>query len=788
MKPLLLSITLATASMGGSAAAQTVAPFPFTEGFESGSLAPYWKTTITGGTGQAQVTTANGPYSGIFHLTLDGNSGTDVTIWQDLAIDLDGESGVLMEFAWRDYSDEYDAGTDGIFISDDGVNFTKVMDLNGGTAGEAYKLYTLDLDKAVVDAGMGYTTPFYIRLGWSDEFTIPTDGFGFDDISIRSLGYTTLGLVTSKTPTFSGEFGTSATSVADLDGDGFRELVVGHPKFNGSSGRVEIFSGKTYEYMSSVTQNKGGDQFGQALASVGDLDGDGFDELLVGARFNDTAAFDAGAAFVYSSKTGALLHTFTGTLGGDHFGSAVASVPDLTGDGIAELFVGAPQADGANGADSGQGFVFSGADYSLLFTLEGPQVGAYAGAAVDALGDMTGDGVPDLVMGAPEYDLLPVLNDRIGAAFIYSGADGSLVRTFKGDVQASQFGSALAVTEDLTGDGLLDLAVGAPDHKNTAGLVRFFDSATGALLKEVDGLKISDRFGASVTRAGDVDGDGTNEIAVGTDGALTTVKGYVRGYSGANLDESFDFEPVGGGAGFGAMVQGLGDMNGDGLSDLAIGSPRETAGGQTNAGAVRVVSTAGAPEVTSVTGVHSTLSGDAVVHGTNLLGNLTAKVDGVSRPVTFVSPVEALVSLPPDEPGGFHSITVGTDLGGVTLPEGLVRYPAIKAPSTLALGDNLTLDLDNGEPGAYVLAFSNMKYAAPAPFENFGWYWGLELNGVWLAGAGSFVPGATAVSLSLPGTTSTALLGTPFYVQAWTFQSELGLAGFTNTIDTTIVP
>jgi len=782
------TLSLALAAFGSTAAAQTIAPFPFTEGFESGSLAPYWTPTLVFGTGLAQVTTANGPYSGNFHLTIDGNSGTDTNINVDLAIDLAGKSGVLMEFAWRDYGDEFDANTDGIYISDDGVTFYKAMDLNGGTAGEAYQTFTLDLDKAVVDAGMGYTTPFFIRLGWSDEFLIPTDGFGFDDISIRSLGYTNLGLVQSESPTFGGEFGASAAAVADLDGDGFQEIAVGHPGYLGARGRVEIFSGKTYEFLNSVQQTTNGDQLGRSLASVGDLDGDGFDELLVGAPFNDKPVFNAGAAYVYSSKTGAVLHTFNGTLSGDAFGSAVAAVPDMTGDGFDELFIGAPKADGLAGVDSGRGFVYSGADFSLLFTLEGPQTGAFAGTSVDAFGDMTGDGVTDFVMGAPEYDLLPVLNDRIGAAFIYSGVDGSLVRTFKGDFQGSQFGVALAVTEDLNNDGILDLVVGAPEHKGTAGLIRFFDSATGLVLKEVQGDKIGDRFGASVTRAGDVDGDGATEIAVGTNGSLTSVKGYARGYSGATLEQSFNFEPIGAGAGFGAMVQGLGDMNGDGLSDLAIGALRETVETTSTAGTVRIVSTAGAPEVSSIDGVHSTLAGDAVVHGVNLLGNLTAKVDGIPRPVTNISPVEALISLPPDEPGGYHTITVGTDLGGVTLPEGLVRYPAINAPATLGLGDSLTLDIDNGEPGAYVLAFSSQKYSTPAPFASFGWFHGLELNGLWFAAVGGFVPGDTAKTLTLPGTTATSLVGTPFYIQAWTFQSDLGLAGFTNTLTTTIVP
>ena len=795
MNQLFSSITLALVltALPQGAQAQSVASFPFYDGFESGTLAPYWTKTLVFGTGDAKVTTANGPYSGNFHLTVDGNSGTNTNIWVDLAVDLAGQSGVVMDFAWRDFLDEYDslplpAMEDGIYISDNGVDFAKIHDLNGPAAGEAYQLITLDLDKAVIDNGMGFSSNFIIRLAWSDEFEIGTDGFAFDDITLRSLGYTTLGTIQSPQPTAGGEFGAAVTPIADLNGDGFKEVVVGHPGYSLSRGRVEIYSGKNYGLISSATQNLSGDQFGRAVVSVGDLDGDGYSELLIGAPFHDATGTNAGAAFVYSSKTGAKLHDFLGAAAGDEFGSAVAAVPDLNGDGLQELMVGAPRADGSAGIDSGRAYVYSGGDFGLLLTLEGPQAGALAGSAVDALGDMNGDGVTDLVVGSPEWDLVPFLNDGVGAVQSMSGVTGAVLRTFQGDNQNSRFGSALAAIPDLTGDGRVDLVIGAPEHAGTQGLVRFFNGSSGAVLGEQLGTKFNDHYGASVTRAGDIDGDGSEDIAVGTNSTLSGTPGYVRIFSAPSLEQVFQFGPVVSGNGFGAVVSGLGDLNGDGLSDLALVSLRESAAGVAGAGVVRVASTAGAPDVDFVEGLHNTLAGDAVIHGTNLLGNLTVRVDGVPMPVTFVSPVESLVSLPVDSPGGFHDLTVGTDLGGQTLQDALVRYPAIKAAASLPLGQSLELELDNGSPGAYLLAFSNKKYANPAPFESFGWFYGLELNGVWILSAGGFTIGDTQRILSLPGTSSAALLGTSFYLQAWTLQSDLGLVGFTNTVTTTLVP
>jgi len=776
---------LALLAFSASASAQTSASFPFFDGFESGTLAPYWSVDVVSGPGQALVTAANGPHTGGFHLTMDATSSAKTIMAADLAVDLAGEEGVLLEFAWRDFLDGYDSQIDGIFLSVNGLDFTKVMDLNGPAAGEGYQELKLDLDKAAEDAGLAFASPFYIRFGWSGIGSIPVEGFAFDDVRLSSVGFSTLGKLVSQTPTSGGEFGASMTRIADLNADGVDELAIGHPDVAGARGRVEIFSGTNFSLISSATQNLVGDEFGRSLDVVGDLDGDGFDELLIGAPFNDQGGLNAGAAFVYSTKTGQQLSAFLGTAG-DSFGAIVRGVPDMNGDGVMELLIGAPKADGKGGVDAGQVHLYSGSDSTELFVLDGLQAGGLFGSAIDAHADLDGDGIADIVVGSPEWDLVATNEKSAGAVGVYAGKDGALLLSLTGSAANERLGSSLSMIADLTGDGLLDLAVGAPDALSAAGAVRFFDGSNGTLLSERTGALSGERFGTSVRSVGDLDGDGVDEIAVGTDSSLAETLGYVKVFRAPGLEVTAVFRAASVDSGFGAALRGLGDMDGDGLDDVGLVSIREAAGSVSGAGMVRIVSTAGGPLIDSLEGLHSTKAGEVVLHGSNLFGHLVALVDGTQRAVTEVSPVEARIQVPIDVAGGFRDLTLVTDQGSVTGTGVVPRYPALAASSELALGASLHVQLDNGETGAFVLAFSNMKYDQPAPFTSFGWYHGLELNGLWVAAAGTFAPGATARELVLPGTTSALMVGTSFYLQAWTAQAGLGLAGFSNTVTTTI--
>ena len=194
------------------------------------------------------------------------------------------------------------------------------------------------------------------------------------------------------------------------------------------------------------------DLFGQSVNGAGDVNGDGFADLIVGAPRDRNNGTDRGSAQVFSGSDGSVLFTFDGETIGDGFGSSVSSAGDVNGDGFAGLIVGAPFEN--NGSRSGSARVFSGSDGSVLFTFDGETIGGESGVSVSGAGDVSGDGFADLIVGAQFIDSNGA---RGGSARVFSGSDGSVLfdldRDSIGDVSVSGAG-------DINGDGVADLIVG----------------------------------------------------------------------------------------------------------------------------------------------------------------------------------------------------------------------------------------------------------------------------------------------------------------------------------------
>jgi len=170
-------------TLGGIASAQSVAALPFDDGFESGTLGPWWQTQ-TQGYGQVQVTQANGPNSGAWHVTMDtSQDGFVAHANMTLGLALAGQTDVTLSFAHRDYMDEPD-GEDGVWLSEDGTHFFKALDLTNTP--DFYQDHVMDLDAAASAAGLLLSTPFYVRFRWTDNWSIPTDGFAFDDVHVSA--------------------------------------------------------------------------------------------------------------------------------------------------------------------------------------------------------------------------------------------------------------------------------------------------------------------------------------------------------------------------------------------------------------------------------------------------------------------------------------------------------------------------------------------------------------------------------------------------------------------------
>ncbi|MDQ3033220.1 MAG: MopE-related protein [Myxococcota bacterium] len=337
--------------------------------------------------------------------------------------------------------------------------------------------------------------------------------------------------------------------------------------------------------------------FGMAAAAA-DLDGDGYTDLAVGAPY--VGAADEGAVYVfYGSATGlaaAPSLTLLGTQAGAEFGRSVAAAGDLDGDGYADLVVGAPMHD-AGALDEGAAFVFYGSAAGIGatpdVTLDNPRNDASArfGARVAGIGDVDGDGLADLAIAAPLQDTL--VGSSAGQVLIYAGASAGIASSPSRTIDttfgaASQLGSALA-GGDFDGDGIGDLAIGASSASSGGRVAIYAGSATGLGFAPVRALvdptiEAGAAFGAALA-TGDVNGDRRVDLVVGSPfrdrGAADEGNAFVflGSSSGLGAAPATTIDSVGNQAnahfGFAAAML---DPDGDGFDDVLIGAPDLDAG------------------------------------------------------------------------------------------------------------------------------------------------------------------------------------------------------------------
>lgn len=322
----------------------------------------------------------------------------------------------------------------------------------------------------------------------------------------------------------------------------------------------------------------GGDHLGFALGISGNVNGRGERRLLVGAYGHDSAGDNAGAVFVLS-LAGDTLRILPGEHAGDRFGASLAVPGDLNGDGVEDLAVGAPGSDltDSTGPDAGRVYLISGLDGSIIRSVKGPSNGKRFGQTLAALGDVDSDGISDLAVGQPsEVDASEL---DLSVVWIVSGATGRLMRRLTSGIADDRFGYAIASAGDLDSDGVDDLLVGAYRDSQggmSAGAVYIFSGKNGSLINTLYGEELFGQYGYAVAGGHDLNGDGRPDIAVGArfDDHGGGRSGRVFLYSGFDGRLIHTLNAVAAGEQFGSTIGFGPDLDGDGVSELAIGAVR----------------------------------------------------------------------------------------------------------------------------------------------------------------------------------------------------------------------
>ena len=411
-------------------------------------------------------------------------------------------------------------------------------------------------------------------------------------------------------------FGESVANAGDINRDGNPDLIVGAPFFNNGAGIARVFFGTVNGISASSPQeleinNQSNAQFGFAVAGLGDINNDNFDDVAVGAPLFNDGETDEGAVFIYLGSSSGLqtpaFRILQSNQIGANMGFSIAGIGDVNADGFNDIGIGMPsfgsnlqsrQVKGGNPLNTGAIAALLGGLVNAIsnnpdIVIPGTQAGAGLGSSIAGAGDVNADGFDDIIAGEPNRSNGNMAN--AGAATIFPGSNvgpqANAIAQFLGAAANAVLGTSVAGIGDANRDGFDDVAVGSPGHSNPEdeeGAVHVYLGGTNpspdpAITLESN--RVNSRMGESVVRVEDVNGDSVPEIMAGAPGTgnnpAATGSVFLFESRFGSLYDDTPHSILGNNrpnSAFGRSVTALGSSDQRGVFELAVGAPRDDEG------------------------------------------------------------------------------------------------------------------------------------------------------------------------------------------------------------------